>query len=390
MSDLYARRGVSSGKEDVHAAISHLDKGLYPNAFCKILPDYFAHSSAHACLLHTDTAGTKPILAYLYWRETGDLDVWKGIVEDALVMNLDDMACAGMTTGFVVSSNIARNKARIPGEVLGVLIAHADAYLNSLRKYGIEAWLAGGETADVGDLVRTLDVGYTVAGRMARDEVMEINIQPGQVIVGVASSGQASYEQSWNSGIGSNGLTSARHDLLSSYYKVHYPETLEPSLEEAVTYAGKYRLTDPIAGVPVDVGHMILSPTRTYLPLLRPLLAEYRSKIGGLIHCTGGGQTKCLHFAPQGVHIVKDNLMEIPVIFREIQAAMHTPWKEMYRTFNMGHRLEIYTDADTAQVIIEQAASLHLQAQVVGRVEPGAGPKATLAVHHAGQVLQYP
>lgn len=388
MNDLYARRGVSSGKEEVHAAIRHLDKGLFPNAFCKVLPDYLSGSPDHALVLHTDTAGTKPILAYMYWRETGNLDVWKGIVEDALVMNLDDMACSGLTTGFVVSANVARNKARIPGEVLGVIIAHAHDYLASLKEYGVDAWLAGGETADVGDLVRTIDVGYTVAARIARADVLEINIQPGQVVVGVASSGQALYERGWNSGIGSNGLTSARHDLLHKHYLTAYPESVEPTLDPAVVYTGKYRLTDSVPGVPVDVGHMVLSPTRTYLPLLSRVLPQYRPHIGGIIHCTGGGQTKCLHFAKEGVRIIKDQLLPVPAIFREIQAALNTPWPEMFRTFNMGHRLELYVNEKAAEGILAEAKALGLEAAVVGRVEATQGP-ARLSLHHEGQVYAY-
>ncbi|MBX3103241.1 MAG: phosphoribosylformylglycinamidine cyclo-ligase, partial [Bacteroidetes bacterium] len=282
--DLYAQRGVSSGKEEVHAAIRHLDKGLFPKAFCKILPDYLAGSPDHALVLHTDTAGTKPILAYLYWRETGDTSVWKGIVQDALVMNLDDMACAGVLDNFVVSANVARNSHRIPGDVLAVIIRHASEYLEALEQWGVNAWLAGGETADVGDLVRTIDVGYTVAARLPRAEVMEINPQPGDVIVGVSSSGQATYEQQWNSGIGCNGLTSARHDLLHKTYAGRYPETVEALLDPQVVYTGKHLLTDRLPQVPVDVGHMVLSPTRTYLRLLRRVVPACKEKLHGVVH----------------------------------------------------------------------------------------------------------
>jgi phosphoribosylformylglycinamidine cyclo-ligase len=388
--DLYAQRGVSSGKEEVHAAIRHLDKGLFPQAFCKVLPDYLAGSADHALILHTDTAGTKPILAYLYWKETGDLSVWKGIVEDALVMNLDDMACAGVLDGFVVSANVARNSHRIPGEVLAVIIQHAQAYLEGLAQWGVQAWLAGGETADVGDLVRTIDVGYTVAARLPRADVLQVNPRPGDVIVGIASSGQAVYETQWNSGIGCNGLTSARHDLLHKTYAERYPESVEPLLDSKVVYTGKYRLTDSVPGVPVDVGHMVLSPTRTYLPLLHQVVPRFRQQLSGIVHCTGGGQTKCLHFAGPGIHIRKDNLLPVPAIFREIQAAVGTPWQEMFRTFNMGHRLELYTDAATAQEIIAMAGALQLEAQVVGQVEAAPGQaKASLSIHWEGQTYSY-
>lgn len=372
MTDLYADRGVSHGKEDVHRAIAKLDKGLYSDTFCKILPDLLADDPAWCNIVHADTAGTKASLAYLYWRETGDLSVWRGIVQDALVMNLDDMACAGATDRFVVSSTIGRNKRLIPADVLEALIGGTEELCENLRQLGVEIHLAGGETADVGDLVRTLDVGLTVATRFARDRVQHIDIRPGQVIVGVASFGRATYEQTYNSGIGSNGLTFARHEVLHPTYASKYPESFDPGLSPEVVYQGNLRLTDPTGVDGFDVGKLLLSPTRTYLPLLRQQFADKRP-IHAILHDTGGGQTKVLHFA-QGVRIIKDNLPPPPPVFQLIQSQRNMPWKELYQVFNMGVRLEVYTTPEAADSIRRDANALGLEAWVIGRVEDSGGP----------------
>ena len=388
--DIYEKRGVSASKTDVHDAVKHLEKGLFPNAFCKVLPDYLGGDADWCNLLHTDTAGTKPILAYLYWKETGDLDVWKGIVQDAMVMNLDDMAVAGVTDGFVVSSNIARNAARIPGGVLSAVILGAEEFLQGLRDQGIDAYLAGGETADVGDLVRTIDVGYTVAARAKRSHILEIDIQPDDVIVGFSSAGQATYEHRYNSGIGCNGLTSARHDLLSNQYAEAHPESYEPTLPPEVVYNGQYRLTDKVEvgdGVALPIGQLLLSPTRTYLPLLKQLLTTHREHIHGIIHNTGGGLTKVLNFISD-LHIIKDNPLTIPPIFRHIQPAVPTPWQEMYKTFNMGQRLEVYTDEKTAAEFISTAAEFGIDAQIIGRCIEAEGERAVYVVHE-GETFEY-
>lgn len=379
----YDQRGVSASKDDVHAAIKHLDKGLYPNAFCKILPDVAANDPAYCTLLHADTAGTKGSLAYLYWRETGDLSVWPGIVQDAIVMNLDDMACVGCVDDIMLSSTVGRNKNLIPGEVLSAIIGAASDFADAMREQGVTLHLAGGETADVGDIVRTIDVGFTAFARMRRADVVDNQIQPGDVIVGLASYGKASYEQEYNGGMGSNGLTAARHDVLLHDYASKYPESFDPALPDSVVYTGKHRLEEKIQipaapevlmpeAVETTVGKLILSPTRTYLPLMRLILKELRPHIHGLIHCTGGGQTKVAKFA-QNVRIIKDNLFPVPPLFQLIQESSGTPWREMYQVFNMGHRMEIYLPAEYAQTVIDLAESFNIGAKIIGRVEAGTG-----------------
>ena len=379
----YDQRGVSASKDDVHAAIKHLDKGLYPNAFCKILPDVAANDPAFCTLLHADTAGTKGSLAYLYWRETGDLSVWPGIVQDAIVMNLDDMACVGCVDDIMLSSTVGRNKNLIPGEVLSAIIGAASDFADTMREQGVTLHLAGGETADVGDIVRTIDVGFTAFARMRRDEVVDNQIRPGDVIVGLASYGQASYEREYNGGMGSNGLTAARHDVLLHDYASKYPESFDPALPDSVVYTGKHRLEEKIQipaapevlmteAVETTIGKLILSPTRTYLPVMRALLQELRPHIHGLIHCTGGGQTKVAKFA-QNVRIIKDNLFPVPPLFQLIQESSGTPWREMYQVFNMGHRMEIYLPAEHAQTVIDLARSFNIGAQIIGHVEAGEG-----------------
>lgn len=379
----YDQRGVSASKDDVHAAIKHLDKGLYPNAFCKILPDVAANDPAYCTLLHADTAGTKGSLAYLYWRETGDLSVWPGIVQDAIVMNLDDMACVGCVDDIMLSSTVGRNKNLIPGEVLSAIIGAASDFADAMREQGVTLHLAGGETADVGDIVRTIDVGFTAFARMRRADVVDNQIRPGDVIVGLASYGKAGYEQEYNGGMGSNGLTAARHDVLLHDYASKYPESFDPALSDSVVYTGKHRLEEKIhipaapevlmtEAVETTVGKLILSPTRTYLPVMRLILKELRPNIHGLIHCTGGGQTKVAKFA-QNVRIIKDNLFPVPPLFQLIQESSGTPWREMYQVFNMGHRMEIYLPAEHAQTVIDLAQSFNIGAKIIGRVEAGEG-----------------
>lgn len=368
MSDLYSQRGVSAQKEDVHHAIKNLDKGLYPNAFCKILPDSLTGSDEHCCIMHADTAGTKSIIAYLYWKETGDLNVWKGIAQDAMVMNIDDMICAGATNNFILSSTIARNKHLIPKEVLGAVIQGCDALIQEWKTFGIDIHMAGGETADVGDLVKTIDVGYTAFARLRRDEVISINPQAGDVVVGLASFGQASYETEYNSGIGCNGLTSARHDILDKSYAEHYPESYDGNLPPEVCYIGKHKVTD-LSPEGIPVGKLLLSPTRTFAPIIKQVVEKYRSKLHGIVHNTGGAQTKGLKYFENPVRIIKDNLFTPPTIFNLIQDASQISYQEMYQVFNMGTRLEIYTDEVTAQAIIDIATSFNVQAQLVGRIE---------------------
>ncbi|MEO1449813.1 MAG: AIR synthase related protein [Bacteroidota bacterium] len=368
MSSNYDKRGVSADKSEVHAAIQGLDKGLFPNAFCKILPDLASGDPEWCNLMHADTAGTKTALAYLYWKETGDLSVWKGIVQDALVMNLDDMACVGVTDGILVSSTIGRNKHLVPGEVVSALIQGAQELVERWADWGIHVKMAGGETADVGDIVRTLDVGYTAFARIPRAEVIENAIQPGNVIVGLASFGQARYETAYNSGIGSNGLTNARHDVLNRYYAEEFPESYAHQTPREVIYMGPHRLTDELPGLPLNVGQMLLSPTRTYLPFVKALLASHRASIHGMIHNTGGGQTKCMKFV-KGLRVIKDNLFDTPPVFNLIRQCSKANWREMYQVFNMGHRLEIYTDEATASALIALADNFGIEAQVIGRTE---------------------
>lgn len=375
----YDQRGVSASKEDVHAAIQHMDKGLYPNAFCKILPDLAAGNAKYCNLLHADTAGTKTSLAYLYWRETGDLSVWPGVSQDAIVMNLDDMACSGCTNDIILSSTIGRNKGLIPAEVIASVIRGTSDFVDKMREHGVELHLAGGETADVGDIVRTIDVGFTAFARMKRSEVLVPNIRPGDVIVGLASFGQASYETEYNGGMGSNGLTAARHDVLSKTYAAKYPESFDPRLPDEVVYTGNRLVTDKVkvGHQEISVGKLILSPTRTFLPVLQEILREHRKKIHGLIHVTGGGQTKVLKFV-KDVHIVKDNLFELPPLFGMIQESSKTPWREMYQVFNMGHRMEIYLPARHAETMIAIAEKYGIEARVIGRVRKGPGEKVTV------------
>ncbi len=376
----YESRGVSAGKEDVHNAIKKLSKGLFPNAFCKILPDLVGGKPDYCNVMHADTAGTKTALAYLYWKETGDLSVWPGIIQDALVMNLDDMACVGITDNIVISSTIGRNKHKIPGEVIAALINGTNTFIQKMASLGIKLDLAGGETADVGDIVRTLDVGFTTFARCKRDDVLVNNIQAGNVIVGFASFGQASYENQENSGIGSNGLTSARHDVLSKYYARQYPEVFDHAMPEELIFSGSKLLSDTVTNGNTTVGQLLLSPTRTYLPLIKNILNEYREGIHGIIHCTGGGQTKVLHFVDK-LHIVKNNLFETPEVFKLIQNESGTDWGEMYRVFNMGHRLEIYTDKKYAADLIKYAADFNIDAQIIGKVESSKIKSLTISNH---------
>lgn len=369
----YELRGVSANKGDVHKAIKNVDKGLFPKAFCKIVPDYLTNDDEYCMIMHADGAGTKSSLAYLYWKETGDLSVWKGIAQDALVMNIDDLLCVGSTGPIMLSSTIGRNKSNIPGEVIGAIINGNEALIERYRAYGLDIRSTGGETADVGDLVRTIIVDSTVTTRMRRDEVIDnANIAPGQVIVGLASFGQATYEDEYNGGMGSNGLTSARHDVFNKTYAQQYPESFDPNVPSEVVYTGTHRLTDSVEGLDgIDVGKLVLSPTRTYAPIIIELLKTMRPHIKGMVHCSGGGQTKVLHFIDD-VHVVKDNMFPIPPLFHLIQKSSGTPWREMYQVFNMGHRMELYVEPQHAEAIIAVSKSFGVDAQIIGRVEEGA------------------
>ncbi len=379
MTDRYAQRGVSSQKEDVHNAIAHLDKGLFPKAFCKIVPDTLAGDPDFCTIMHADGAGTKSSLAYLYWRETGDVSVWRGIAQDAVVMNTDDLICVGATGPMLLSSTIGRNKNLIPGAVIAEIINGTEAVLSMLREHGIAIYSTGGETADVGDLVRTVIVDSTVIARMRRDQVISNDrIQVGDVVVGLASFGQATYETTYNGGMGSNGLTSARHDVLSHYLAANYPESFDPAVDKSLIYSGSKTLTDMVEGTGLTVGQLILSPTRTYAPVAKMLLDELRADIHGMVHCSGGAQTKVLHFI-DNLHVIKDNLFPIPPLFRLIQAESGTDWREMYQVFNMGHRLEIYLSEVHAQRVIDIAAGFNIDAQIVGRVEPFSGKRVTVS-----------
>lgn len=365
----YNLRGVSAQKEDVHKAIAKLDKGIYPNAFCKIYPDYWGGDDAYCNLMHADGAGTKSSLAYMYWKETGDLSVWKGIAIDSIVMNIDDLLCVGATGPFTYSSTIGRNKNLIPGEVISEIINGTQSYFDTLAEYGIDVKLMGGETADVGDLVRTVIVDGTMSCRMRRDKLVTTEkMVPGDVIVSLASYGQATYETEYNSGMGSNGLTSARHEMLKKEYATKYPESVDPNLPSEVVYNGKYGLTDATE-TPLNIGKMILSPTRTYAPVVLKVLQQYFDKIHGIIHCSGGGQSKVSHYLPSALRVVKNNLLPVPPLFTMIQQSAGTDWKEMYQVFNMGQRLEIYTDKETAAAIVEISKSFNIDAQVSGYVE---------------------
>lgn len=374
----YGLRGVSSDKSEVHAAIANIDKGLYPKAFCKIVPDFLTGSPDHCVVMHADGAGTKSSLAYLYWKETGDLSVWKGIAQDALIMNIDDLLCVGAVDNILVSSTIGRNKNLVPGAVITAIIEGTEEILEDLQSHGIGIHSTGGETADVGDLVRTIIVDSTVVSRMRRDEVIDNqNIQAGDVIVGLASFGKATYESEYNGGMGSNGLTSARHDVFANWLREKYPETYDHMVPEELVYSGSYAPTDSIPDYPLNAGKMVLSPTRTYAPVIKKVLEDHRQHIHGMIHCSGGAQTKVLHFVDD-VHVVKDNMFEVPKLFEIIQQESGTDWKEMYQVFNMGHRMEIYLSEAYAAEIISIAQSFDIDAQIVGRVEPGSGKSLTI------------
>jgi phosphoribosylformylglycinamidine cyclo-ligase len=376
-SSRYLQRGVSSGKEDVHHAIKNVDKGLFPGAFCKVIPDMLTGDPDHCLVMHADGAGTKSSLAYIYWKETGDLSVWKGIAQDAIVMNLDDLLCVGVTGDILLSSTIGRNKSKIPGEVISAIINGTEEILEELREQGVPIYSTGGETADVGDLVRTIIVDSTVVARSLRSDIIENRIVPGNVIVGLSSSGQATYEDGYNGGMGSNGLTSARHDVFGGYLARKYPESFDPDVSDELIYSGSKSLTESIESVGLDAGKLVLSPTRTYAPVIREVLEQFRDKIDGMIHCSGGAQTKVLHFA-QEVHIIKDKLFPVPPLFRMIQEESGTDWKEMYQVFNMGHRFEIYTDERSAGGIIELAEKYGIEARIVGRCEPSEQKRLTI------------
>ncbi len=365
----YNQRGVSASKEDVHNAIKNIDKGLYPKAFCKIIPDILCGDEDYCNIMHADGAGTKSSLAYLYWKETGDLSVWKGIAQDALIMNLDDLLCVGATDSILVSSTIGRNKNLVPGEVISAIINGTEDLLAELRDMGVSIYSTGGETADVGDVVRTIIVDSTVTCRMKRSDVIDNkNIQPGDVIVGLSSSGIASYEKEYNGGMGSNGLTSARHDVFANYLAQKYPESFDPTVPSELVYSGGLKLTDAVEGVDIDAGKLVLSPTRTYAPVIKKMLDSYRSQIHGMVHCSGGAQTKVLHFV-DNLHVIKDNLFPVPPLFKTIQEQSGTAWDEMYKVFNMGHRMELYVPEEIAADLIEISKSFNIDAQIIGRCE---------------------
>ena len=378
-SKRYALRGVSAAKEDVHNAIKHIDKGLFPKAFCKIVPDYLTGDEDYCLLMHADGAGTKSSLAYLYWKETGDISVWKGIAQDALIMNIDDLLCVGATDNIMLSSTIGRNKNLIPAEVISAIINGTEELIQELKTFGVTIHSTGGETADVGDLVRTIIVDSTVTARMKRSDVIDnANIQPWDVIVGLASFGQASYEKEYNGGMGSNGLTSARHDVFAKYLADKYPESFDAAVPSDLVYSGQVKLTDDVENSPIDAGKLVLSPTRTYAPIIKAILEKYSPKeIHGMVHCSGGAQTKILHFI-DNLHIIKDNLFPIPPLFKLIQEQSKTDWKEMYQVFNCGHRMELYVPAEIANDIIEISKSFNVDAQIVGRVEASEHKKLTI------------
>ena len=375
----YMMRGVSAMKEDVHNAIKNIDKGIFPQAFCKIIPDILGGDSEYCNIMHADGAGTKSSLAYMYWKETGDLSVWKGIAQDALIMNTDDLLCVGAVDNILVSSTIGRNKMLIPGEVISAIINGTDELLQQMRDMGIGIYATGGETADVGDLVRTIIVDSTVTCRMKRSDVINnVNIRPGDVIVGLSSCGQASYEKEYNGGMGSNGLTSARHDVFAKYLAEKFPESYDHAVPEELVYSGHYRLTDEVEGAPVNAGKLVLSPTRTYAPVVKRLLDELRPQIHGMVHCTGGAQTKVLHFVGENCRVVKDNMFPVPPLFKAIAQESGTDWAEMYKVFNMGHRLEVYVAPEHAEQVIAISKSFNIDAQVVGHIEEG---KRSLTIH---------
>ncbi len=379
VSKRYAQRGVSAAKEDVHNAIKNIDKGVFPKAFCKIVPDYLTGDEAYCLVMHADGAGTKSSLAYMYWKETGDLSVWKGIAQDALIMNIDDLLCVGATDNIMLSSTIGRNKNRIPGEVISAIINGSEELIEELKSFGVTIHSTGGETADVGDLVRTIIVDSTVTARMKRTDVIDnANIKPGDVIVGLASFGQASYETEYNGGMGSNGLTSARHDVFAKYLAKKYPESFDASVPEDLVYSGGKKLTDAVANAPLDAGKLVLSPTRTYAPIIKAILSKYTAEsIHGMVHCSGGAQTKILHFVDQ-LHIIKDQLFPVPPLFQLIQEQSKTDWKEMYQVFNCGHRMELYVAPEIAEDLIAISKSFQVDAQIVGRVEAADVKKLTI------------
>ena len=379
ISKRYAQRGVSASKEDVHNAIKNVDKGLFPQAFCKIVPDFLTGDTDFCLVMHADGAGTKSSLAYMYWKETGDLSVWKGIAQDALIMNIDDLLCVGATNDIMLSSTIGRNKNKIPGEVISAIINGSEELLKDLKKFGVTIHSTGGETADVGDLVRTIIVDSTVTARMKRSDVIDnANIKSGDVIVGLASFGQASYETEYNGGMGSNGLTSARHDVFDKYLAHKYPESFDQAVPKELVYSGSKQLTDTVVNSELDAGKLVLSPTRTYAPIIKTILSKYTNKeIHGMVHCSGGAQTKILHFV-KDLHIIKDNLFEVPPLFKLIQEESKTDWKEMYQVFNMGHRMELYVPKEIADDIISISKSFNVDAKIVGKVETSVSKKLTI------------
>ena len=379
ISKRYSQRGVSASKEDVHNAIKNIDKGLFPKAFCKIVPDYLTNNSDYCLIMHADGAGTKSSLAYMYWKETGDLSVWKGIAQDALIMNIDDLLCVGATDNIMLSSTIGRNKNLIPGEVISAIINGTEELIEELKNFGVTIHSTGGETADVGDLVRTIIVDSTVTARMKRADVIDnANIKAGDVIVGLESFGQATYEKEYNGGMGSNGLTSARHDVFNKYLAKKYPESFDASVPEDLVYSGQIKLTDKVENSPIDAGKLVLSPTRTYAPIIKQILSKYTSEdIHGMIHCSGGAQTKILHFI-DNLHVIKDNMFSIPPLFKLIQEQSKTDWKEMYQVFNCGHRMELYVNPEVAEEIIKISKSFNVDAQIVGRVEASSTKKLTI------------
>jgi phosphoribosylformylglycinamidine cyclo-ligase len=379
ISKRYSMRGVSASKEDVHNAIKNVDKGLFPKAFCKIVPDYLTGDNDYCLIMHADGAGTKSSLAYMYWKETGDISVWKGIAQDALIMNIDDLLCIGATDNIMLSSTIGRNKNVIPGEVISAIINGSEELLKDLKGFGVEIHSTGGETADVGDLVRTIIVDSTVTARMKRSDVINnANIKPGDVIVGLESFGQATYEKEYNGGMGSNGLTSARHDVFHKYLAKKYPESFDAAVPEELVYSGNIKLTDKVENSPIDAGKLVLSPTRTYAPIIKKILSKYTpNEIHGMVHCSGGAQTKILHFI-DNLHIVKDNMFEIPPLFKLIQDQSNTDWKEMYQVFNCGHRMEIYVPQEIASEIIEISKSFNVDAKIIGKVEASETKKLTI------------
>ena len=374
----YNQRGVSADKEDVHNAIKNVDKGLFPKAFCKIVPDYLTGDEDYCLIMHADGAGTKSALAYMYWKETGDASVWKGIAQDALIMNIDDLLCVGATENIMLSSTIGRNKNVINGDVLSEIINGTEELLSEYKKYGVNIISTGGETADVGDLVRTIIVDSTVVARMKRTDVIDNdNIKGGNVIVGLSSSGKSTYETEYNGGMGSNGLTSARHDVFSKVLSEKFPESFDPSVPEDLVYSGTKKLTDSIEGSELNAGKLVLSPTRTYAPIIKEILDKYRNDINGMVHCSGGAQTKVLHFV-NDVHVIKDNLFELPPLFKMIQEESDTDWKEMYKVFNMGHRMELYVSPEIAEDIISISKSYNVDAKIIGRVEESETKKLTI------------